>query len=127
MNVLSDDLDLAIEKLLLEVEGTDAEDDLDIQTQEDFVLMDIAMELSDKLTILNNTLSEKMKQKEISNVWGTARRNDKKTVWTVTTDYCCNIYGYFRQLLLQRCQQIHVHYIKANREFKTESKKTSEK
>ena len=63
MDVLSDDLELALEKLSLEVEGTDAEGDLDIQTQEDFALMDTALELSDKLIILKGTLAKTMEQK----------------------------------------------------------------
>ena len=68
MNVSSDDLELALEILLLEVEGTDAEDDLDIQTKEYFALMDTIMVLSDILIILKGTLAKPKKQKKGSNV-----------------------------------------------------------
>ena len=54
MNVLFDDLELGLEILPLEIEGTDAEDDLDIQTKEDFALIDTAMALSDTLFILRD-------------------------------------------------------------------------
>ena len=68
MNVLSDDLELALEILPLEVEGTDAEDDLDIQTKEYFALMDTTMVMSDILFILKGILAKTKKQKEISKV-----------------------------------------------------------
>ena len=48
---LSDDLELALDKLWLEVKGTDAEDNLDVQTQEEFSMIDTPMELSDNLII----------------------------------------------------------------------------
>ena len=48
---------LALEILPLEVEGTDAEDDLDIQTKDEFALMDTAMTLSDTYFISKCSLA----------------------------------------------------------------------
>ena len=134
MNVLSDDLELALEKLSLEVEGTDAEDDLDIQTQEDFALMDTVMELSDKLIILKGTLAKTMEQKEISKVTMYEKRltemmktqyEQLQQIITVTsTQIADKEQG---EQLLQRCEQIQLNHIKANQEFKSVSNCMSEK
>ena len=134
MNIFSDDLELALEKLSLEVEGTDAEDDLDIQTQEDFALMDTAMELGDKLIILKGTLAKTMEQKEISKVTMYQERltemmktqyEQLQQIITVTsTQISDKEQG---EQLLKRCQQIQLNHIKANQEFKTVSNCMSEK
>ena len=133
MNVLSDELELALEKLSLEVEGTDAEDDLDIQTQEDFVLMDTAMELSDKLIILKGTLAKTMEQKEISKVTMYEERLTAmtKTQYEQLQEIIAVTYTQISdkeqgEQLLQQCQQIQLNHIKANQEFKTVSNCMSE-
>ena len=134
MNVLSDDLELALEKLSLEVEGTDAVDDLDIQTQKDFALMDTAMELSDKLIILKGTLAKTMEQKEISKVamyeerltemMKTQYEQLQQIITVTSTQISDKEQG---EQLLKRCQQIQLNHIKASQEFKTVSNCMSEK
>ena len=64
----SDALETALENLLLEVEGTEAENDFDSETSKDFALMDTAMELSDELNCLKSNLTEKIKQNKFCKV-----------------------------------------------------------
>ena len=125
MDVLSDDLELAVEKLSLEVEGIDAEDDLDIQTRVDFALMDTALELSDKLIILKGTLAKTMEQKEISKVTMYEERLTEmmKTQYeqllhiiAVTSTQISDKEQW--EQLLQRCQQVHLNHIKASQDLK---------
>ena len=99
---LSDDLELALDKLWLEVKGTDAEDNLDVQTQEEFSMIDTPMELSDNLIIWKGTfkLAKTKKQREISKeamYVKSARRNVGNSVQSGTAEYCCYRYAGYRQ------------------------------
>ena len=66
---------LALEILPLEVEGTDAEGDLDIQTKEEFALMDTAMALSDTyFTLYYKLVSTRADCSYYIGVWQGIRR-----------------------------------------------------
>ena len=66
LETLSNVLDVSLEKLSLEVERNNAQFNFELQMKEDFELLDTALEISDKLTTMENSFAKEMKQSEIS-------------------------------------------------------------
>ena len=66
LETLSYDVDASVEKLSLEVERNNVQYNFELQMKEDFELLDTALEISDKLTTMENSFAMEIRQSEIS-------------------------------------------------------------